>query len=382
MRLKIDRNQAAPLHQQIRCAILSHIRRGSVPPGGKLFTESSLAKDNRISLAPVRQAIDSLVAEGVLERQRAKGVYLLDTAATPRRRITFVVPDISHSFYGSMVRGVESYSREHAYDIVIACSDFQESEELAVLTNLESVDPHLLLICSTGGAENIRQVQRLIDRGFTIVAVDQNYEGWNVSSVTNDNVRIGLDAVNYLLQRGHRRIAFLTEEEETLSNARQRRQGYEQAMRAAGLKPEIVSVCRPHLGETWDLVQPRVVSWLENRDETDRPTGLFVINDTDAIGVLRALEELGISVPEEMSVIGCADLDFARMLTRPLTTVDQDSYGMGVKAAKLGIEQLETGQSAPVHITQPHRIISRTTVRNLLSSKDDVTTYPTNRTRT
>lgn len=381
MRLKIDRNQAMPLHRQLRTAILSHIRRGNIPPGQKLFTESALAKENQVSLAPVRQAIDSLVAEGVLERQRAKGVYLLEGAAAPRRRITFVVPDISHSFYGSMVRGVESYAREHAYDIVVACSDFHESEEFGILTNLESVDPHLLLICSIGGPENIRQVERLIRRGFTVVAVDQNYEGWNVSSVTNDNVQIGLDATNYLLQRGHRRIAFLTEDEQILTNARQRRQGYERAMRAAGLSPEVRTIYSPHKGEQWDVVQPRVVNWLEGQAESSRPTGLFVLNDTDAIGVLRAMEELGLSVPGEMSVVGCADLDFAQMLTRPLTTVNQDSFGMGRRAAELGVEQLEGERTDPVHITQPHKIISRTTVRNLSQQEasDESTNIKTNR---
>ncbi len=366
MRLKIDRNQSMPLHQQLRTAILSHILRTNAKPGEKLFTESALAKENRISLAPVRQAIDSLVAEGVLERLRAKGVYLLEPTAAPRRRITFVVPDISHSFYGSMVRGVEMYARQRAYDIVIACSDFSESEELGILTHLESVDPHLLLICSVGGVQNLRQANQLIEKGFAVVAVDQNYEGWNVSSVTNDNVQIGLDATNYLLQRGHRRIAFLTEEEEILTNARQRGQGYERAMREAGLSPRVLPICSPHKGELWDAAQARTLEWLRGQSENERPTGLFVVNDTDAIGVLRALDELGISVPSQMSVIGCADLDFAQMLTRPLTTVNQNSYDMGRRAAELGIEQLEGSQAAPVHIHQPHKIISRTTVRNLL----------------
>jgi len=122
-----------------------------------------------------------------------------------------------------------------------------------------------------------------------------------------------------------------------------------------------------------------VTAWLEGLAENSRPTGLFVINDTDAIGVLRALEELGVSVPGEMSVIGCADLDFAQMLTRPLTTVNQDSFGMGRRAAELGIEQLEAGLATPRHITQPHKIISRTTVQNLSQSEasDETTNVKT-----
>lgn len=244
MELKIDANLKVPLHHQITDGILSLVRSGKYKPGDRLFTEVALSEKYSISLGPVRQAINELVSQGVLERRRAKGVFLVNPKSRPqtKRRITFVTPDVGHSFYGSMVRGGEHGAREHGYEIVLANSDNDGQKEAAILAQLAAADPHILVLCTMGTDACREELVRLIDHGFIVVMIDRHFPGLKVDVVENDNVQIGYDATRHLLDLGHRNITFLTYEEslarQTLNTA-DRQTGYEKAMAEAGLTPRI-----------------------------------------------------------------------------------------------------------------------------------------------
>ncbi len=362
MHLDIDTGSGVPLHKQVYDGVLSVVRSGRFGPGDRLFTETELSRENSISLAPVRQAIGALVAEGFLERQRAKGVFIpLKPSSNTNRRLTLVVPDVAHSFFGSMVAGIEKFARGHGYDMVVSHTDFSPEREDNLLRQLRDAAPHVVLLCTVnGGEKNRKDLSRLAASGFTVVMVDGHFDGLNVDVVENDNVQIGLDATNYLLASGHKRITFLATTDESEINAVSRRQGYEQAMAKAGLTSDVQHLL--HAGDGWhEDTKSAARNWLEAARGQQRPTAVFVLNDTYAAAVINAMDELGISVPKDMSVIGCADLDFARLLSRPLTTIDQDSYGMGAKAAELGIERFEGRASGPVKLIHPHKLVERET---------------------
>jgi DNA-binding LacI/PurR family transcriptional regulator len=365
MQLKIDASLKVPLHHQIGNGILSMVRSGRFKPGDRLFTEVGLAKKYSVSLGPVRQAINELVAQGMLERRRAKGVFLVDPRSrpSPKRRITFVTPDIGHSFYGAMVRGGEHCAREHGYEIVIANSDHDDQKETAILAQLAAMDPHIVVLCTMGGSSCRAELARLVEHGFLVVMVDRHFPDLSVDVIENDNVQIGCDATNYLIRLGHRHIVHLTIEASLVLrtlNSSDRQVGYEKAMAEAGLKPEIGIVQYP--GDRWDVDdERRTLEWL--RDHAGNlPSALFVLNDTLCIGVIRALRKTNLAIPEDISIVGCADLDFARMLTEPLTSVSQDSYGMGKRGVQLGIDRLE-GRSPvePVYEIHPHKLVERMT---------------------
>lgn len=111
----------------------------------------------------------------------------------------------------------------------------------------------------------------------------------------------------------------------------------------------------------------RTLEWL-NAHDCGRPTAFFVVNDTLCVGVIRALRKKGLSVPEDVAVMGCADFDFARMLSEPLTSINQDSHGMGKRAVQLGIGRLEGRAPAePVYEIHPHRLVERMTTRGTRS---------------
>jgi len=133
-------------------------------------------------------------------------------------------------------------------------------------------------------------------------------------------------------------------------------------MERAGLTPLVAVIDYP--GDKWEVDnERRTAEWLEGLNG-NYPTACFVISDTNAVGVLRGLRKMNLQVPEDVSVIGCSDLDFARMLTAPLTTINQDSYGMGHTGVQIGIDRREgrlTGE--PVVKVQPHRLVERMTTQ-------------------
>jgi LacI family transcriptional regulator len=192
--------------------------------------------------------------------------------------------------------------------------------------------------------------------------IDRHFSDLKVDVVENDNVRIGRDATEYLIGLGHRRIAHLTIDESEALNVHDRRLGYEEAMAAAGLAPQVAVIDYP--GDKWEVDnERRMVEWLESL-EGDYPTACFVICDTNCVGVIRGLRKMNLRVPEDVSIIGCADFDFARMLSEPLTTINQDSYGMGYRGVQVGIDRLEgKGPAEPVLEIHPHKIVERMTVR-------------------
>jgi DNA-binding LacI/PurR family transcriptional regulator len=364
--MAIDLTSTVPLHCQISDAILEMIRSGEYSCDDLLFTEVGLCKQYGVSLAPVRQAVNGLVAQGILERRRAKGVFLGRSAG--RRpynpRITFVTPDISHSFYGAMVRGGEHCARTHGYDIVIANTDFSREKEAAILADIGRTEPHIVALCTNGGYECRAALVKLIESGFVAVMIDRHYPDVCADVVENDNVKIGREATEYLLSLGHRRIAHLTVDDLDALNVHDRRVGYTEAMEQAGLATEVEVI--KYCDERWDVDgERRTCDWL-NRVAGNVPTACFVVNDTLCVSVIRAMQRCGLSVPENVSLVGCADLDFARMLSEPLTTIDQDSYGMGVRGVQMGIDRLEgRAPSEPVRQVHPHRLVERISARSV-----------------
>ncbi len=364
--MKLDTNLNIPLHCQIGEGILSMIRGGSYKAGDLLFTEVGLCEKYGVSLAPVRQAINNLVAQGVLERRRAKGVFLAQVAEKKllKPRITFVTPDIGHSFYGSMVRGGEHCARKQGYDIIVSNTDFDRNKEASLLNELAGVEPHIVVLCPNGGPECRTALDRLIEHGFILVMIDRHYPDLKVDVVENDNFKIGKDATEHLLHLGHRRIVHLTIEESEALNSRDRRMGYEKAMIEAGLQPQVEVI--EYLGDKWEVDnERRALEWL-GRLGGNFPTACFVVSDTLCVGVIRALRKMNLLVPENVSIIGCADFDFARMLSEPLTTINQDTYGMGKRGVQLGIDRREGKAPAQaVYEIHPHKLVERITTREL-----------------
>jgi LacI family transcriptional regulator len=264
-----------------------------------------------------------------------------------------------------MVKGAQHAAREQDFGITLYHSDYDPRQEIRILQELATGAPRALLICSEGSEESQQELKRLVSYGLPAVLVDYRPPEIPADSVSNDNYQIGLDATNYLLGLGHKRIAYVGDAVKR-ANEPERMRGYRDAITVAGMEPVCHSITH-EAGEIERLersVEAEVLPWLRSFPEGQRPTAIFSVNDTLAVGICRAVRTLGLTIPDDIAVIGVANVDFGPIMPVPLSTIDQRPYEMGYEAAKLAIQRiLGKGPDGPVAQVQEHVLIERETTR-------------------
>lgn len=173
------------------------------------------------------------------------------------------------------------------------------------------------------------------ERNVPLVAIDRHLPETRADFSGTDDIAAGRLAADHLIALGHRRLAHVGGEP-NVSTYGDRRKGFESTVQDHGLTPDIVA-CRHDDGfdATIELLQ-----------KENRPTAIFAASDFIALGVYRAAAALGLTIGGDLSVVGCADLPFARDLAPPLTTIRQDPYEIGRTAVRLLLRRL-AGQSPP-----------------------------------
>ena len=190
-----------------------------------------------------------------------------------------------------------------------------------------------------------------------VVAVDPHVGGSELPTVVAQNLEGARAAVRHLVDLGHRRIGFLAGRPD-LESARNREAGYREALAEAGIEFDLDLVRVGGFTEENARVPSRELLTL-----ADRPTAVFASNDLSAIQVLRTASELGLSVPDDLSVVGFDNIPESALVDPPLTTVDQSIQAMGREAVRLLIGLIEH-PDRPLdpearHVTLPTQLVVR-----------------------
>ncbi len=266
-----------------------------------------------------------------------------------RRQILVLVPDFSNPYYGEIVRGIESVAREHGYHVLLSETRTEGARKRAYVELLQQqlADGVVCLDPVT--------IRRLAADGivsFPWVACSEFLPDADIPYVSIDHRQAAKDAVLYLLSRGHRNIGFVNSDERFIY-AQQRRAGYEDALKEAGVDARadyiqsVGGVDYP-LGE---LAARRLLA-LE-----PRPTAIFAVSDTLAIGVMKASFRAGLKVPHDVAVVGFDDVPVAEMFEPSITTLAQPMYSLGQRAFSLLLQRIK-GESTTSEIL-PHRMVLR-----------------------
>jgi DNA-binding LacI/PurR family transcriptional regulator len=203
-----------------------------------------------------------------------------------------------------------------------------------------------------------RIVPALLDANVPVVLLNETYDDPRLAAVDVDNVAGGRTATEYLIALGHRRIGMVYG---TLffDFARGRREGYFQALAAAGLTPDPYCVGDRYTNEALWQNAGEHVGLLLDLPPNQRPTALFCANDEIAARALQVLAERGVRVPEEMSVVGFNDDLTATRQTPPLTTLQQPFEELGEAAVSLLLEQIREPGARGRKILLPTRLVTR-----------------------
>ena len=262
-------------------------------------------------------------------------------------------------FYGPILSGIEEQCRAHKIRLVFTIVPVDEHNH--PLEMPRAVTEHrtdgLILVGTDFGP---RAASQFSSGGLPTVLVDAYADNEEFHSVDIDNLSGARTATRYLIGKGHRRIALVGTAPDAFPSVRERRVGYEQALSEAGLEPCFIDV--PYYEP-----EPCAAAAVEYIQAHPDVTALFCANDLVAVTFMQKARMAGISIPDEVSVVGFDDIDLARIIAPPLTTVAVDKPGMGRLAVTLLLHQIEMGKECGSTTLMKPTLVERSTVLTLAS---------------
>lgn len=356
----IDRSRPTHLHVQLRELLLDGIRRGEWPVGAQLPSIRDLIDTHDVSLPVVRMALDALAETGVIRTEHGRGSFVLRVPdGGTMRLVLFLLCNRSRldPFFSRVLSGVERAASAAGCALVFRQIEPDDVGGAARQLAAFAVDG---VVCS--GDIDDESYRALVDSELPFALAGglwrQQPAPSDIRIIGNDNFQGGRLATDHLLAAGHRRIALITGPIAG-RHWKLRRLGYEAALREAGVPfdPELV-VESP--GDSADAAEPVIARLLDAQRDV---TALFAGNDRFALGTYRALRFHNRRVPQDLSIVGYDDLDFAETLDPPLSTIQPDIEGIGEGAVGLLMEAL-SGQP-PRQVLRRVRLIERGSVSRL-----------------
>jgi LacI family transcriptional regulator len=319
------------------------------------FLKSRPTQKDIAKLAQLSQATVSLVLNGIADssvppttrrkvfRAAKKLGYVPNRVAQSLRTqqtktIACIVPDITDPFYPALERGAQNSAEAHGYDVLIYNTDGLPGKERKCLDRL--LQGRVDGVIGVFFHLTARDLRPLLERKIAVVRIEAGPKPvgpWPLDNLFVDNVSAAKAATEYLIERGHRRIAMLAGNAGP-DSARVR--GYKDALRGKRLLAEVVSGREFSERQGYELTQ-RILK------RTIRPTAIFAGNDIMAIGAIMAVREAGLKIPEQVAVAGFDDISIARLVSPPLTTVRQFQQTLGKRAVEMLLERLNGKAAGP-----------------------------------
>jgi len=267
--------------------------------------------------------------------------------------IGIVVPDLMHSYFAEICRGVELQARPNGYQNLICSTDEEPRKEMDEIEALLSRTDGLIVASSLAEAE-VKFYRQLLKDGAHIVLIDRLLDGLKCSAVITDDEEVGRIGTKHLIDLGHKQVGHLRGT--NASTSLQRYEGYQRALADAGISfsKTLVRDCGFVETDGYNAMK----SWI---NEGGLPTAIFVANDPAAIGAMSALHEAGIRVPEDVAIVGAGSIHYGDMLRVPLTTVSWSTLEMGQSAAQLLLETIDekSTNKAKQVVVKPSLVVRR-----------------------
>ncbi len=313
---------------QADVAHLAHVSRATVS-----YVVNGL-EENLVSAETRQRVLEAIEQLGYQPDAMAQSLRLGTT-----NTIGLLIPDMDNPHYWHIAKGVEQEAQERDYDLLLISASLdmlREQHSIRALSRRRVDGLILILSFIDQDSEEIRQLTR---QNRPLVLMDSESSMADTLSI---NDRDGtLEAIQHLLQLGHERIGFIYGVADKRLGS-DRLKGYHSALQAAGIpiQGDWITYCGTALEDGYEATCKLL-------SQTPRPTALLVINDLLALGALRAIADLGLRVPEDVSISSFDDINFAVYTNPRLTTVSVNASGLGQVAAQMIFNRLENPDLPP-----------------------------------
>ncbi|KLU60603.1 HTH-type transcriptional repressor CytR [Peptococcaceae bacterium CEB3] len=321
---------------------------------------SDVAKRANVSTATVSRVLSK---EGyVSEETRNKVLEAIDILGyTPNRlasnfrkssshTVLAIIPDITNPFFSEVVKGLEKVAAERGYHVLLGDTgnSLHVERDLMELVREQVADG---VILATARVTN-EEIEKL-GRGLPIVVACEYFDGISIPTVSIDNVVAAREATQYLIDCGHRRIAFISGRFNIVLN-RDRIRGYRQALEYNGLH------VHEGLIQEGDWTMESGMNAMSRILAMDQlPTAVFAASDEMAVGALKSLKAKGLRVPDDMSVMGFDDISLSEMVEPELSTVQQPKRELGELAIRMLLNIIEGKKLERTQVILSHRLVIR-----------------------
>ncbi len=269
--------------------------------------------------------------------------------------IGVLIPDSMDAFFSEMVQGIADECLENGYSIVLSHTQSCADKELEYIRLLQEKRMDGMLIYPV--QEDDRYIKELKNSTIPFVLLNRYTEALDCDYVINDSVHGAYLAVDHLIQKGHKLITYLCAKPAT-STAKERILGCKKAITENGLEISCLKIvtCKPTIESSYINMKKLIM-------EKQKTSAVFVWDDKLAIGVRKAIFEAGFKIPKDVSLVGYNDIEIAKYLSPPLTTIRQATYQIGETAARILLDTLNSDcvKTSKQIILKPELIVREST---------------------
>ena len=328
-----------------------------------MATMIDVANRAKVSIATVSRVLNGLktvdpeLAKRVHEAVQALHYEPNFTARNLRcresRTLVILTPNITNPYYSNIIAGIAQGAQENGYSYFLFNTEGKREMDEQILERLEKRQADgAILLAAELGADWINKYAR----EYPIVQCSEFDPDYNIPHVSINNYQAARDAMEYLIAKGHTRIGTISSKNRFFSTV-ERMRGYRDALKEAGLP-----VNEEYIGYAqWDDFKAGSKTAYSILDREDRPTALFCIADILALGAIASAKELGLRVPEDLSVIGFDDVQYTTMFHPYVTTVVQPCFKIGYHALNLVCGMINRKEELK-NIVLPHHLAFRESV--------------------
>lgn len=275
--------------------------------------------------------------------------------------IGLIIPSVSYSFYPDLIQKIQNEIKINGYNLILCVSNEDSEQEHEEIDLLLSIPVDGVIISPTSYAGSTDNCRELIKEKMPFVLIDRNIPELETSCVCTDSFESSREIVEHLINLGHKRIAHFGGFS-TNSFSEGIRSGYISALQANRIPVSEELIFSGPMTEESGYENFRSVL---NMNNSTRPSAVQASNDIVAIGVLKAAQEMGVNIPEDIALVGFSDIRLSSMVSVPLTTIKEDTQYMAREGVNLLISQLGEKRRKNILKKIPGELI----IRNSCGSK-------------
>ena len=350
----LDKKSPEPLYEQVKKYIIDGINRSLFKPHQKVHSEWELSSRFGISRSTVRKALDDLCHQGILFKIQGKGTFAEDPRNLKnsplikgKPSIGVVVLLLRDPLISQIVVGIEETLYKSGFQLIFSHSDRHEAVEEEKIKTLRKDGVEGIILYPADREVDNRTLRKLREDRFPIIFVDRYLEGYEISSIISDNYGGGYKITEHFIKHGYRKIGFFAPPHAGITSVVARFKGYCQALKDYGIvvkdslaeNPIDVSVPDDSLAN-WAKYRRRIERYLKENKGIE---AVFVYNDYCATGFYSVCHAMGIRISQDLAIAGFDDVGASNLIP-PLTTVHQDGYEMGRRAAEMILQMIKGGE--------------------------------------